>query len=82
MRPLMVVVAAILLTACGSTARSPNTSQASAESDADLDCHDEVQLGSSIPRPVCRTKAQTQDARSNAQEMLGGPHPKGRRGRR
>ncbi len=81
MRPLAVVVV-LLLTACGSSSRQTNNSQTMAERDSDVECHDEVQIGSSIPRPVCRTKAQTEESRANAQEMLGGPHPRGRGRRR
>jgi hypothetical protein len=83
MRPLLVAVVMIALAACGSSAsRGANANNATAASDSEMRCRDEVQIGSSIPRPVCRTKQQDDDAREDAQEMLGGPHPKARRGRR
>ncbi len=83
MRPLLVAVVMVALSACGSSSqRGPDAHNATAARDPDLICQDEVQIGSSIPRPVCRTKEQTEDARGNAHQLLSGPHPKARAGRR
>jgi hypothetical protein len=41
---------------------------------SDVECHDEIKTGSSIPRRVCRSKDQSDDDRQGAQNFINQPH--------
>lgn len=79
----LIFAAAVTIAACGgSSAQGRGTNAAvtqGADGDAATDpgagsnaeCHDETPTGSSIPRRVCRTKAQSDMDRTGAQDWSG-----------
>ena len=69
-----LLVGILSLTACGAgSAQNPSAQNTAAASGSGEECHEETQLGSTIPRRVCRNKATSDAERTNAQEMMSTP---------
>ena len=76
-RTLLMVV--LVLSACGPSATqapatTPSGTTASGNgADSEMVCKEETKTGSTIPREVCRSKAQSEADRKGAQDMYEGP---------
>jgi hypothetical protein len=70
----MIFAVAVALAACGgssgTTVRSASNGKAAAQTGDDVECHEERPLGSSIPRKVCRTRAQNDFDREGGQDYV------------
>ena len=74
-----LLMAVLVFSACGPSATqtpgtTPTTTTASGNgSDSDVVCKEETKTGSTIPREVCRSKAQSEADRKGAQDIYEGP---------
>ena len=68
----MLLITALVFTACGSTQGPPANHATASGSGAgsDMVCHEETPTGSSFSRTVCRTREQVDDDRKGADDML------------
>lgn len=68
----LLLVAVLVLTACGGTQGPPasHTTSSGSGAGSDMVCHEETPTGSSFSRTVCRTREQADEDRKGADDML------------
>jgi hypothetical protein len=70
------LLASLLLTACGASGSHPaDGTQAGAGSGSNMVCHEERSPGSTVPRDVCRPKAQSELDQKGAEDFKSPPAP-------
>jgi hypothetical protein len=70
----LFLIASLLLAACGaSSSRPADGAQAGAGPGSNMVCHEERSPGSTVPREVCRPKAQSEVDKQGADDLKNAP---------
>jgi len=73
-----LLLASLFVTACGASGSRPADgpgAQAGAGPGSNMVCHEERSPGSTVPREVCRPKAQSDADKKGAEDLMNTPAP-------
>jgi len=70
----LLLIASLFLTACGASGSRPADGPgAQAGAGSNMVCHEERSPGSTVPREVCRPKAQSEADKKGAEDLMNSP---------